>query len=267
MKVGVLGLGVVGLPTALYIAEKNLHVVGYDISSHAVEKARENGLEACLDWEEIGTCDIYIVCVSTLLKDGNPDFSALFDISRKLRSQELDCALISIESTVIPGTCEKFHQELGNLELNVVHVPHRYWGEKSVNHGVNQMRVIGAIDEVSLKKGLKFYKDILEIPLHIVPSIEVAEMSKALENAYRYLLIAFAEESRMMCEDLNLDFDSVRVACNTKWNTDMLEARNGIGGDCLPKDTQYIISMSPNAQILKKAVQVDEKYREWLDTL
>ncbi len=126
MKVGVLGLGVVGLPTVLYIAEKNLHVVGYDISSHAVEKARENGLEACLDWEEMGPCDVYIVCVSTLLTDGSPDFSALFDIARKLRSQELDSALISIESTVIPGTCKKFQRELGNLELNVVHVPLSY---------------------------------------------------------------------------------------------------------------------------------------------
>ena len=69
----------------------------------------------------------------------------------------------------------------------------------------------------------------------------------------------------MICEGLNLDFEKVREACNTKWNTEILEAREGIGGHCLLKDTHYIISMSPYAHMLNKAVYVDNKYREWLE--
>ena len=65
---------------------------------------------------------------------------------------------------------------------------------------------------------------------------------------------------------MSLDFDRVRLAVNSKWNTEILEARGGIGGHCLPKDVQYVISMSPNAQILKEAVKVDKKYRERLNT-
>lgn len=267
MKVGVLGLGVVGLPTAIYAAEKNLQVVCYDINPVAVERARSEGLEAHLEWEELGKCDVYIVCVSTLYKEGKPDFSALFDISKKLKSEEIEHALISIESTVVPGTCRKIQQELRNRELNVIHVPHRYWGKDPVNHGVRQMRVIGAVDEESLKNGMAFYENTLDIPLHVVPSIEVAEMSKVLENSYRYLHIAFAEECKMICEGLNLDFEKVREACNTKWNTEILEAREGIGGHCLLKDTHYITSMSPYAHMLKKAVYVDNKYREWLEKM
>ena len=264
LKVCVIGLGSVGLPTALYIAGKNVSVVGYDISPTAINNAVSKGLEAYSDWEKIEKSDVYVICVSTLLNKDKPDFTALFETISKLKKRNLGRAIISIESTVTPGTCRKIYQDLGNQDLNVIHVPHRYWSKEPDKHGVRQQRVIGAVDEESMKNGLKFYGDVLDIPLHAVPSIEIAEMTKVLENAYRYLLIAFAEESRMICEGLGLDFEKVREACNTKWNTEILEAREGIGGHCLPKDIQYIISMSKHANLLKTAIDVDASYKKWI---
>lgn len=264
MKVCVIGLGSVGLPTALYIAEKKVNVVGYDISPTAINNAVSKGLEAYSDWEKIEKSDVYVICVSTLLNKDKPDFTALFETISKLKKRNLSRAIISIESTVTPGTCRKIYQDLANQDLNVIHVPHRYWDKEPDKHGVRQKRVIGAVNEKSMKKGIKFYGDILDIPLHTVPSIEIAEMTKVLENAYRYLLIAFAEESKMICEGLDLDFEKVREACNTKWNTEILEAREGIGGHCIPKDTQYIISISQYAHLLKEAIIVDKNYREWI---
>ena len=89
-------------------------------------------------------------------------------------------------------------------------------------HGVNQLRVIGGVNSESLDSGKNVYTNLLEIPLFETSSIEVAEICKISENSYRYVQIAFAEELKMICEDLRLDFKSVQEACNTKWNTTIL---------------------------------------------
>jgi UDP-N-acetyl-D-mannosaminuronate dehydrogenase len=92
-------------------------------------------------------------------------------------------------------------------------------------------------------------------------------MCKIVENAYRYVQIAFAEELRMMCEELGLDFNEVRRACNTKWNIEILEAREGILGHCLPKDIRYLISLTTYNTLLRSAIEVDKEYRNWLSIM
>jgi len=192
-----------------------------------------------------------------------PDLSSIFDVCEKISEKAMDHSLVSIESTVIPGTSRKVYEDILERRLTLIHVPHRYWSGDPVNHGVRQLRVIGAINDKSLEVGLDFYKDVLDIPLYVVSPIEVAEMCKIAENAYRYVCIAFVEELRMICEELGLDFDEVRDACNTKWNIDMLEARNGIGGHCLPKDIRYLASLTKHNLLLKSAISVDKQYRRW----
>jgi UDP-N-acetyl-D-mannosaminuronate dehydrogenase len=99
--------------------------------------------------------------------------------------------------------------------------------------------------------------------MHACSSIEVAEMCKITENSHRYLQIAFAEDLKMLCAKIGMDFEELRAACNTKWNVDMPEAREGIGRHCLPKDIKYVISLAPST-LLGSAIMVDKKYREWL---
>ena len=264
-KVCVLGLGQVGLPTARYILEKGLEVWGYDINPVTIERAKEEGtLRATGNWHEIPPVDIYIICVSTMLKNDLPDLSPIFDACEKISQKARSSSLVSIESTIMPGASKKVYENIFNKNINLVHVPHRYWAEDQANHGVKQLRVIGAVNPESLNIGLKFYRDILKMPLHVVPSIEIAEMCKISENAYRYVQIAFAEELKMICEQIGLNFNEVRNACNTKWNIQMPEAREGIGGHCLPKDIRHLASLTTYNTILKSAIIVDEKYREWL---
>jgi len=81
----------------------------------------------------------------------------------------------------------------------------------------------------------------LEIPMHSVSSIEVAELTKIIENSHRYLQIAFAEELYLYCQANNILFSELRDALNTKWNVEILEPRDGIGGHCLPKDTKMFL--------------------------
>ena len=265
MKVCVLGLGEVGLPTAKYILSRGFEVYGYDISSTAIKRAKEEGVLKATDiWDEVPPVDIYVVCVSTLLKGDAPDLSPVFDVCEKISQKANSHSLVSIESTIVPGTSRKIYENIFNKNINLVHVPHRYWAGDPIKHGVNQLRLIGAVNQESLEAGIKFYENMLEIPLHVCSSVEIAEMSKITENAYRYVQIAFAEELRMACEELGLDFNEVREACNTKWNVEILEAKEGIGGHCLPKDIRYLSSLTIRNTLLKGAIKADEEYRKWL---
>jgi UDP-N-acetyl-D-mannosaminuronate dehydrogenase len=103
----------------------------------------------------------------------------------------------------------------------------------------------------------------LGIPMRPVPKIEMAELSKIIENAHRYLQIAFAEDLYLYCQANNINFPELRDALNTKWNVEILEPREGIGGHCLPKDTKMFLESSNRrpSKILAAAMEVDRDYR------
>ena len=104
----------------------------------------------------------------------------------------------------------------------------------------------------------------LEIPMHAVTSIEIAELTKIIENSHRYLQIAFAEELYLYCQANDILFSDLRDALNTKWNVDILEPRDGIGGHCLPKDTKMFLNSSRmKSKILQSAIEVDSVYRDF----
>jgi nucleotide sugar dehydrogenase len=269
MKVCILGLGEVGLPTAKYVKKRGMPVFGYDIKQEVVEKAKKHGVKAFSNWQKIPASDVYIVCVYAGIKNANPDFSSIFDVCQKIYEKSLSTpsktCLVSVESTVTPGLCRKLYEEIFRKSVKLVHVPHRFWAGDPTRHGVKQTRVIGAINVESFKDGWNFYNRILGIPLHKVSSIEIAEMSKITENAYRYINIAFAEELKIICDKLGMDFNEVKDACNTKWNIEIPEARDGIGGHCLPKDTRYFSVLAQRAKLVDSAMHVDEIYRKWIN--
>jgi hypothetical protein len=106
-------------------------------------------------------------------------------------------------------------------------------------------------------------KTSLGIPMHPVPDIEIAELTKIIENAHRYLQIAFAEDLYLYCQANNINFAELRDSLNTKWNVNVLEPREGIGGHCLPKDTKMFLNSSKSikSKILEAAIEVDNEYR------
>ena len=109
------------------------------------------------------------------------------------------------------------------------------------------------------------YSQSLEIPMHTVSTIEIAELTKIIENSHRYLQIAFAEELYLYCQANHILFTELRDALNTKWNVEILEPRRGIGGHCLPKDTKMFLNSSNfSSKILQSAMEVDYLYRDFL---
>jgi UDP-N-acetyl-D-mannosaminuronic acid dehydrogenase len=107
----------------------------------------------------------------------------------------------------------------------------------------------------------------LGIPLHPVSDVEIAEISKIAENAHRFLQIAFAEDIYLYCQANSINFPELREALNTKWNVEILEPRDGIGGHCLPKDTKMFLhsskSIAARSRILKASMEVDEEYKRY----
>jgi UDP-N-acetyl-D-mannosaminuronic acid dehydrogenase len=130
-------------------------------------------------------------------------------------------------------------------------------------HGVRQLRVLGGCEACCVEAALRFYKDVLNIPVYPVSSVVYAELSKVVENTHRFLEIAFAEELKIFCDVYGLNFEELRDAINTKWNEGLLEARAGIGGHCLPKDSQmylHLASQVLDQSLIKTAKQVDGSY-------
>ena len=259
-KVCVIGLGNVGRPTAYYIHERGFPVYGYDI-----DKRKTSGLNpitAFSEWSQVPSSDTYVVCVNTGWKDGGPDMSNIFDVCHKIATKEKgNKPLVSIESTVAVGTCRKVAEMFDDVHL--AHVPHRFWAKNQEKHGVAQERVIGALNHESLVKAKDFYGS-LGIPLRSVSGIEVAELVKITENAYRFVQIAFVEQLRFLCERHDMPFEEIRKGANTKWNVNLLEARDGIKGECLPKDIRYLASLG-DSPLLLGAIGADKKYMEHIE--
>ena len=259
-EVCVAGLGTIGLPTAVYMMNHGVSVRGYDISESAVERARAAGIQASTSPILLASGTV-IVCVNTSMNSARPDVGPVEEVVKRVSGYVThENRLVSIESTVPPGTSRELYRRLLGPKFRLVHVPSRYWGGDPEKHGVRQPRVIGGIDKPSLDAGVELYQECLGIPLHTATSLEVAEASKVLENSYRYVQIAFAEEARAMLEGNGMDFAEVRSLCNTKWNIAIPEARNGIGGGCLPKDIRYLAALRGPHPLIDGAMKADEGY-------
>lgn len=289
-KVVVIGLGQLGLPVAKYVKEKGFDAYGYDISEKAMTTAESNfGIKKASTFNDF---DVLIICVSTHVPDDmfSPQVDGLMSVVEKISREAKTGALISIESTIPKGTSQRVFEKLDH-RLHVVHAPHRWYALEEQEHGVNQLRILGGVSKCCLQEGLRFYdgkisvdKDTvstaspsnstttnaqaqaLSIPMHPVSSIEVAELTKIIENSHRYLQIAFAEELYLYCKSTNISFAELRDSLNTKWNVNVLEPRDGIGGHCLPKDTKMFINSSNaiKSKILQAATEIDEDYREYI---
>jgi UDP-N-acetyl-D-mannosaminuronate dehydrogenase len=286
-KVLVIGLGQLGLPVAKYVKERGFETFGYDINPLRMQDAEKNfGIKGIEQFDDI---DVFILCVST--HDPNDEYTpfvdGLFSLAQKISREAKNGSLVSIESTIPKGTSKKIFEML-NHRLHVAHAPHRWYALEEDLHGVNQVRVVGGVSDCCLKIALQFYdsgNEVLElnddittndshessrrnslgIPMHPVSEIEIAELTKIIENADRYMQIAFSEDLYLYCQANNVNFGELRDALNTKWNVNILEPRDGVGGHCLPKDTKMFLqsSKSIKSKILMAAMEVDQEYRRF----
>jgi UDP-N-acetyl-D-galactosamine dehydrogenase len=263
--IGIIGLGYVGLPLALALAEKYT-VLGYDTNKERVASLQagiDNTLEipteemqaVSMDYfdqpDTLKDCNIYIVTVPTPLKDDNlPDFSYLESASLTVAKILAKGDIVVYESTVYPGATEEIC--LPPLESSSLKVDVDFsigYSPERINVGDPQNtfktipKIVSASNEDALETLYSLYQSVLSAEVHRAPSIKVAEAAKVIENTQRDINIAFVNELAMMFNTMGLDTNEVLAAASTKWN--FLPFRPGlVGGHCIGIDPYYLAHQS-----------------------
>jgi len=237
MNVVIVGYGVVGREIEKAMLDKDIDdvfTVDVDIAKNATFSSIS---------ELVAPGDVYIICVWSQ--------EQVLDVVKEIKLGNKP--LISIETTCAPGTYEKV-KKIVKDKADVVVFSER-WNPNDMFHGVfNQPRVMGG----DYDAGRRFYQRyMLWENIVIADKPENAELCKIVENAYRYVTIALAEELKMLVGD---DFEELRRLINTKWNMEVLEARDGICGACLPKDMKLFIEIFDSSCLFKIAKTVDDEY-------
>lgn len=261
MKVAIIGMGEIGSNTLekMYdIAKKRKYKMEFycvDIVPKVLQRLRRQykGEEITTFTKNIPTdADVYIVSVYTN--------EQVMTVVEKITDLVEHVPLVVIESTIDFKTADRLRKY--SLQAEIVLFPHRF-NPGDPEHAVfNLNRTIGGTDKYALNRAVKFYKKFMSEKRIIQVPYFIASLSKPLENAYRYIEIAIAEDWKMECDRLGIPFDEMRDAINTKWNIDLKEARDGIGGKCLPKDIEMMSKFFTQSKLIKTAMDVDKRYRE-----
>ena len=273
-RIGIIGMGYVGLPLALLFSDEHFKITGFDIDARKVEtlnrggsyivripesmiqKARENGFRATADYGEIAQMDVVIMCVPTPLDEYHePDLSYIRDTVSSIAPYLRDGQLIVLESTTYPGTTEEVVVPLlekGNkadlrLAMDdaspgfyVAFSPER---EDPGNESVARRdipKVVGGCGPAAVELASALYASIFS---RIVPvsSPAAAEMTKLLENIYRCVNIALVNELKQLCMRMGIDIFEVIDAAKTKpFGFQAFYPGPGLGGHCIPIDPFYL---------------------------
>jgi len=289
MKVNVIGLGYIGLPTALMLAAKGIEVVGTDRNEALVSKLNkgevtfeENGLSTLFDkavknnirfTDQYQKAATYIIAVPTpyIKRDKRVDASYVQDAVREVLNVCEKGAILVIESTVSPGTMDKFirpiivERELQcGEDVHLVHAPERIIPGNMIRELENNSRIIGA-DDVEIGEGIrKLYQTFCKGEIEIT-DIKTAEMTKVVENTYRDINIAFANELAKICRTDNMDvYEIIRLA-NMHPRVNILSPGPGVGGHCIAVDPWFLVGDYPGlANIILAARKINDSMPEFV---
>jgi UDP-N-acetyl-D-mannosaminuronic acid dehydrogenase len=253
--ISVIGLGEIGFELMKELCKKREDVFGVDVDEGKLSKIKEKGYNV---GTEIPKSEVYILSVYLT--------EQIIEILKKLDLS--DNPLVVIESTIIPGTYERIMRwkKSNKLKFDLVLFPHRYNANDLEHHIFNLSRVIGG-DKKGINRAKEFYKEFIDLQLVHATTPEIAELCKPLENAYRFMEIAIAQEIRMLCDTKKIDFEQLRKACNTKWNIDIKEARDGINGKCLPKDVSIINDFFKDNVFISSARKLNDVYMKYRENM
>ncbi len=266
-RIGIIGLGYVGLPLVIRYCEEGFHVTGFDIDSRKVEKLnagesyikhiapdrireiKSKGLfEATTDYSQLTKMDCVIICVPTpLKKNKEPDLSYVESTSDEIAKRLRRGQLVSLESTTYPGTTreillpkfEKKGLKVGK-DFYLIFSPEREDPGNPEFNTKNIPKVVGGITSACAEAGKALYEQTIDrvIP---VSSPEVAEFTKLLENIFRGVNIALVNELKILADRMGIDIWEVIDASSTKpFGFMPFYPGPGLGGHCIPIDPFYL---------------------------
>lgn len=287
MKACFIGLGYIGLPTAIIAAGKGVDVFGVDINPDVIKATSsgkigfvEPGIDELLTLAvdsgklRVGiqpeAADAYIIVVPTPFREGHkPDISFVEAATRSVIPFLKPGNLFIIESTSPVGTTEAmaeiiFHErpELKD-RVYVAYCPERVLPGNIIHELVNNDRVIGGINEASARKAAEFYKIFVDAQLHITDA-RTAEMCKLTENSSRDVQIAFANELSLICDKAGIDVWELISLANRHPRVNILKPGCGVGGHCIAVDPYFLTYAFPKeSKLIATAREVNNLKPEW----
>jgi len=278
MKICVIGLGYIGLPTALLLSEFH-DVFGCDINEVVVDKINnkippfiEYGLEEMLKGSSIKAftrpveSDVFIICVPTPFDKEvkMADLGYVKNATEIIVPHLRDDNLIIIESTVTPGTCEKIAApilEKSGLkigqDIHLSHCPERAIPGRTFDEMINNDRIVGGIDKKSADLTEKLYKCFVKGNIHKT-DIRTAEFVKLMENTFRDVNIALANEFSILAEEIGISaWEAIELA-NKHPRVNILTPGPGVGGHCIAVDPWFLTESTTNARIINIARQIND---------
>lgn len=281
--INVIGLGYIGLPTALMMASHGVDVVGTDYNAELVATLnagkttfKEKGLdELYADAVKMGikftteyqVTDTYIVSVPTPYDKFSKKVDACY-VVEAVKDVMRVCpkgATIVIESTVSPGTIDKYVRPVieGNgfkigEDINLVHAPERIIPGNMVYELLHNNRTIGADDKAIGEKVKDLYSSFCRGEI-VVTDIRTAEMTKVVENTFRAVNIAFANELAKICRHDNMDVYEIIKICNMHPRVNILQPGPGVGGHCISVDPWFLVGDYPSlAKVIDEAMKTND---------
>lgn len=268
--INVIGLGYIGLPTALMMAAHGVEVVGTDYNKELVDtlksgrttfkedgldelfaKAVDSGIEFSTEYQ---VTDTYIVSVPTPYDKFSKKIDACYVVSAVKSVMEV-CrkgAVVIVESTVSPGTIDKFVrpviEENGFVigkDIHLVHAPERIIPGNMIYELLHNNRTIGADDKEIGEKVKELYASFCQGEI-VVTDIRTAEMTKVVENTFRAVNIAFANELAKICRQDDMDVYEIIKICNMHPRVNILQPGPGVGGHCISVDPWFLVGDYPS---------------------
>ena len=281
--VNVIGLGYIGLPTALMMASHGVEVIGTDYNKELVDTLnagkttfKEDGLDELFQnavnagikfTTEYQNTDVYIVSVPTPYDKFSKKVDACY-VVEAVKDVMKVChkgATVVIESTVSPGTIDKFVrpviEENGftiGQDINLVHAPERIIPGNMVYELLHNNRTIGADDKAVGEKVKELYSSFCQGEI-VVTDIRTAEMTKVVENTFRAVNIAFANELAKICRHDNMDVYEIIKICNMHPRVNILQPGPGVGGHCISVDPWFLVGDYPSlAKVIDESMTTND---------
>ena len=288
VKICVVGLGYIGLPTAAVLGSRGYKIHGVEINPKAVEiinSGKAHIVEPDLDilvrgvvttgnlkaYTEPAEADIFMICVPTPLTDSNsPKLDYVRSATKSITPFLKEGNLVILESTSPPGTTEMIEQivleesEFRKGDIHFAHAPERVLPGKILREVVENDRIIGGIDDASTEKAAEFYGSFVTGKL-LKTTCRTAETAKLVENAFRDTNIAFANELSLLSDKLNLDvWELIRLA-NHHPRVNILNPGPGVGGHCIAVDPWFLVDCAPETtNLIRTAREVNEAKPHWV---
>lgn len=276
-KINVIGLGYIGLPTALTMANAGFSVIGTDYNTELVntlnkgkvtyeEKGLDELFKSAINTKNIvftteyASVKYYIISVPTPYDKFTKKVDATYVINavKEVLKVCQDESIIIIESTVSPGTIHKEIKPLLSKHVKLVHAPERIIPGNMMYELKHNSRTIGADDKKVGEEVANIYRKTTDGEV-IVTDIKSAEMTKVVENTYRAVNIAFANELAKICSHDNMDVYEIIKICNMHPRVNILNPGPGVGGHCISVDPWFLVGDYPElAKVIGTSMHVNE---------